>query len=238
MRCSRRVGQAARNADKVLAANSTNGWGIAHRCPGKQPQVMVETGVYTATDRPIRNFRHGGPLRILWSGVFEHRKALALLLNAVAQLPADVPYELRILGRGPLETRWRRIAKQLNVDQHCKWLGWLDHKQALAEHLWSDAFAFTSLRDTTGTVVLESFAVGTPVVCLDHQGMADIVTEECGVKLPVTNRREVIVGLRDTLARWHRNRDELEQLSRAHLSEQSSMIGIAKALAWRKYIAR
>ncbi len=217
MHFSPRVGQAARRAKKLLTANSTNARQIAHRCGGKEPVIMVETGFRRDKIAVPHDFLHSGPLRILWSGVFEHRKALDLLLQAVARLPSDVPCEVRILGRGPLEKRWRRIARELNVDSRCKWLGWLSHDEALLQHRWADVFAFTSLRDTTGTVVLESFATGTPVLCLDHQGMADIVTDECGVKLPVTNRAEVIAGMRDTLARWHHNRDELERLGHGAL---------------------
>ena len=46
------------------------------------PQVMLETGVNLQLQSPARNFDHGGPLRLMWSGVFEHRKALHLLLRS------------------------------------------------------------------------------------------------------------------------------------------------------------
>jgi glycosyltransferase involved in cell wall biosynthesis len=210
---SRRVGLAARRTFRLLTANSTNAKALAPRSR-TEAVVMVETGVEPPATVQQRDFHHGGPLRLLWSGVFEHRKALHLLLEALAKLPANVPYELRILGRGPLENRWRKIARRLNVDQHCHWLGWLVHPQAIEQYQWADALVFSSLRDTTGNVVLEAFAAGTPVLCLDHQGMADIVTPQCGVKLPVTTPHDVVLGLRDTLVRWHANPDELARLSR------------------------
>jgi glycosyltransferase involved in cell wall biosynthesis len=212
MRFARRVGQAARRAKVMLAANETNAHALACR-RGNLPKVELEIGVHPVANQRPRTFHHGGPLRILWSGVFEHRKALHLLLEAVAKLPADVPYELHILGRGPLEKRWHGIAKKLGVDAHCHWLGWLDHQQAIDEFGWADVFAFTSLRDTTGTVVLESLAAGTPILCLDHQGVHDIVTPDCGQKLPVANTKNVVRSIRDALAHWHYNRDELERLS-------------------------
>jgi len=49
----------------------------------------------------------------------------------------------------------------------------------------AELFCFPSLRDTSGNVVLEALAAGVPVVCFDHQGVGDIVTAACGVKLPV-----------------------------------------------------
>jgi glycosyltransferase involved in cell wall biosynthesis len=213
---SRRVGVAARKARVLLAANSTNARQISKR-RRRPAHVMVEIGVHLIPDQQPHNFRHDGPLRLLWSGVFEHRKALHLLLHALAALPDEVKYELHILGRGPLEKRWRIIARRLGIQKNCQWLGWLDQPDALSKYAWADAFVFTSLRDTTGTVVLEALAAGTPLLCLDHQGVADIVTNECGVKLPVTDPRQIIQGLRETLLRWHNHRDELERLSRGAL---------------------
>ncbi len=213
MRFSRRVGRAVRKASVFLTANTTNARELKRRGLSA-PQLMLETGVEGSCQAPSRDFRHGGALRILWSGVFEHRKALHLLLQALAMLPPNVPYELRILGRGPLERRWRRLANKLNIERHCRWLGWLDHQEVRDQYCWADVFVFTSLRDTTGTVVLESLAAGTPVLTLNHQGVADVVTDDCGVRLPVTTPRDVACGLRDTLVRWYNNRAELESLSR------------------------
>jgi glycosyltransferase involved in cell wall biosynthesis len=226
MRFALRVGKAARAAKVLMAANSTNAAEMQRR-RGKPVEVMCETGVHTLQQPPMRDFRHEGPLRLLWSGVFEHRKALHLLLEALSKLPESVPFELRILGRGEMENRWRNIAQRLKIDRHCTWLGWLDHAEVVKQYLWADAFVFSSLRDTTGNVVLESFAAGTPVLCLDHQGMVDIVTPKCGVKLPVTTPGEVVVGMRDTLARWYANRDELERLSRGALER-------AEYYSWRR----
>lgn len=214
MKFSLRVGKAARRAAAMLAATTTNARALAAR-RGSPLEVILDVGVQPLRKRVVRNFRHGGPLRILWSGVMQSRKALHLLLHAVAGLPVNTPFELRILGNGPMEEAWRKLARQLGIEKHCSWLGWQKHSQAVEHFTWADAFVFTSLRDTSGTVVLESLAAGTPVVCLDHQGMQDMVTPNCGVRLPVTNPSDVIRALRDVLVQWHRNREILEQLSRA-----------------------
>ena len=48
-------------------------------------------------------------------------------------------------------------------------------------------------------MVLEGLAAGLPVLCLDHQGMADLVTEDCGIKVPVTTPGEVAIRLSETI---------------------------------------
>ena len=64
------------------------------------------------------------------------------------------------------------------------------HEEALRQYAKADVFAFTSLRDTTGGVIAEALAAGLPVICMDHQVAHDVVTEDCGIKIPVTTPEE------------------------------------------------
>ena len=171
-------------------------------------------GIDRVADGPRQWDGTGRPLRILWSGELRPIKALPLLLKALAQLPADLPWEARILGQGRSRAAWQRMAQRLGVADRITWTGWLPHAEALKQYAWADVFAFTSLRDTFPTVLLEALAAGTPVICLDHQGMRDIVTERCGVKLPVTRPAQVAGDLAATLAALARDPERWETLSR------------------------
>jgi glycosyltransferase involved in cell wall biosynthesis len=193
LRFSPRVRTALRRAAVVLAANTTVQRDLA-RAHSAQPAVLLETGLTSVADAPPAP-RNDGRFRLLWSGELQPWKALSLLLEALARVPAGVDWELRILGKGPLESVWRQQAERLGIGGRLQWLGWLPHAEALAQYPAADVFAFTSLRDTSGNVVLESLAAGVPVVCLDHQGVRDIVTPECGVKVPVTHPAEVVAAL-------------------------------------------
>lgn len=198
LRTSGRVRRAAWQASALLAANSTNQADFA-RVVGRAPERMLETGLPgLASAAPTR--MPGTPLRILWSGELRAHKALSLLLKALARLPEDVTCEVRILGDGPYAKRWRALARRLGVDRQIRWMGWLAHHEALQQYSWAQLFVFTSLRDTSGNVVLEALGSGIPVVCLDHQGVHDIVTEQSGVRIPVTTSREIIGRLAETIA--------------------------------------
>ena len=169
LRFSRRIKLAACKAASVVAATSTVKRDFA-RVLGVNTSTISDVGIARITDisRPLRPAQE--PLRILWSGVMQLRKALPLLIDALAQMPHDAPYCLRVLGEGEYLAAWRRLARRRGVDQHIEWLGWMPHEQALQQYAWADIFAFTSLRDTTGTVIAEALAAGLPVICLDHQG--------------------------------------------------------------------
>jgi glycosyltransferase involved in cell wall biosynthesis len=122
-------------------------------------------------------------------------KALPLLLRALAELPDDCRYTLRVMGQGNCRNRWARLAARLGIDSHLEWVGWPEYRQQLHHYEWADAFAFTSLRDTSGTGLLEALAAGTPIIGLDHHGAADIMTPACAVTVPVGRPRAAIEGI-------------------------------------------
>jgi glycosyltransferase involved in cell wall biosynthesis len=215
-RFSPRVRRAVRRA-RCLIVSTSHGQRDFTRVYGFTPPVLLDAGVAAVSSKPLEKSSPDSPLRILWSGEFISRKGLPLLLMALARLPREVTFELRILGDGPLRRRWLRLAHSLGLAPRCQWLGWLSYHEALKQYDWSQLLVFTSLRDTSGNVVLEALSRGVPVVCLDHHGMRDIVTAECGIKIPVTTPGEVTTTLRDHLVALATDRARLESLSRGAL---------------------
>ena len=198
LRHSSRVRAAARRAARVLASSSINRRRLADAL-GIDSQLLCDVGIEEIAGEP-KDFEEPRAIKILWCGEFSPRKALSLLIKALARLPGGVPYQLRVIGDGRLRGRWQRLARRSGVAEHTEWLGWLPRNDTLSQYRWADVFVFSSLRDTTGTVILEALAAGLPVVCLDHQGAHDVVTDECGIKVPVTTPKQVINALRDAIA--------------------------------------
>jgi glycosyltransferase involved in cell wall biosynthesis len=145
--------------------------------------------------------RLGDPLRLVWSGLHLPRKALPLLLHALARMPAQAPVELHILGDGPMRAEWRGVAARLGVDGRCVWRGQLARSEALRLMSGGHALVLTSLMDLTSTVLLEALALGLPVVCPDRCGFSSVVTETCGIKLPAPSTAAFVSGLTDALMR-------------------------------------
>lgn len=225
LRLSRRVHQAARRADVMLVANTTIEQQF-ERVVGRDAEVMCEIGTKSVVER-IAPTRSDGVLRLLWAGECRLHKALSLLLKALAELPAEVQVELRVLGDGPSQMRWQRLARDLGVDDRIQWLGWLPHNEALDQYAWADVFVFTSLRDTTGTVLLEAISNGVPVLAGNHQGVGDLVTSDSGIKVEVTTAGEMVKAYRDALVQLALDHDLRERLSRGALQR-------AKGYLWKR----
>ncbi len=215
LRRNRRVLAAAHGAKVVLASNSTNQRDY-ERAWHRPVELLLETGL-TAVQEPDRaRFaqRVAGearPLELLWSGELQTRKALPILLRALAK--TNMPFRLTVLGDGPMRSLWEAEAQKLKLEDRVFFRGRLPFAEAVAAMQQADVFCFTSLRDTSGNVVLEALAAGVPVVCFDHQGVGDIVTQACGIKIAVSNPREAVEAWRDALERLYQQPEVMLAMS-------------------------
>jgi glycosyltransferase involved in cell wall biosynthesis len=244
LRFKGRVRAAARRAAVIFGANSTNQRDY-ERVFRRAVGLLLETGLRTIEEPDRSRFqarvddaraaRPPRPLKLLWSGEFQTRKALPILLRALAKLP-DVRWELDILGDGPEKATWLAEARRLSLpvagelprspepepsdaahrslpENTVRFLGRLPFPEAVAKMNSAELFCFTSLRDTSGNVVLEALAAGVPVVCFDHQGAADIVSDASGVLLPVVSPAQAVHDWAATIRDLARDPEWLLELS-------------------------
>ncbi len=114
----------------------------------------------TPTDRPT----------ILFVGRHEPRKGLAVLLEAMALLPADV--RLWIASDGP-ETA--ELQQQVAGDARIEWLGRISEDEKAERMRGADVFCAPSLRgESFGVVLLEGMAAEAVVVASDLPGYANV----------------------------------------------------------------
>lgn len=114
-----------------------------------------------------------GKFRILFVGQIIERKRLDLLIDAVAGL-RNPAVTLEVIGTGPLgDTLRKRAEAELGVQ-----LTWRGRKlmSEIAGHMRSaDCLVLPSRFDGWGAVVSEALMVGTPAICSDQCGVADVV---------------------------------------------------------------
>jgi glycosyltransferase involved in cell wall biosynthesis len=209
---NRRVKTAAQRAAVLFAANSTSqrDFELAFRRPA---ELLIETALTSIHPPDPAKFQAPGPIHLLWSGEFTTRAALPLLLEALANLGHEVDYRLRVLGAGPREAEWKELARSLGLGGRCSFLGHVPIEHAIIQLEWAHLFVFTSLRDSSARMVLESLGQGVPVLCLDQHAAADIVTPACGIKLPVTYPAHVILAIADCIRALSKDRPRLLRLS-------------------------
>lgn len=193
--------KALKKADgKVIAATSEIQRALfAHF--GSESRVICEVGTPDVGSVKPRLRAAGDPLRICWSGPHVPGKALHLLLKAAAMLPKDSNFSIQILGDGPFRQRWQRLAQSLGLGEKCTWHGRVPRSVALETMASCHTIAITSLKELTSTVAIEALSLGLPVVTLNHCGMADMITNDCGIKLEVVSVDQIVRDLSLALLR-------------------------------------
>ena len=212
LRYRERVRKAANSAALVMAANSTTQDDLA-KIHGVSAELQLETGLESLPKLAARNDDLDS-LHILWSGRYCHWKALPLLLRALHLLKDDCNFRLRLMGYGPEEARLRKQVDRLGLANRTQFVGWPTYSEQMEHYAWADLSVFTSLRDTSGTGLLEALAHGCPIVAVDHQGAADIVTEEAGIRVPVSSPNETVLAIQSAIKGLDNDRELLAVLSR------------------------
>jgi phosphatidylinositol alpha-1,6-mannosyltransferase len=102
-----------------------------------------------------------------------HYKAHDTVLRAIASLPPDEREQLvyLVVGTGPYEQALRKLAVELEVESHVRWLGFVSEEDLLQVYCASDLFVLCT-RDAPeeravegfGLVFLEAQSCGTPVI--------------------------------------------------------------------------
>jgi glycosyltransferase involved in cell wall biosynthesis len=206
-----RVNAAARTARAVVTSSSLDARAF-ERFQGIRATTIAEHGTEPTT-RPPRRLGAGEILRIAWSGVHVPRKALPILLHAISQLPRELPVQLDILGDGPETARWKALALRLGVVERCIWHGRLPLDEATAVMRGCDVLALTSLIDATSSVLHEALSDGMPVVCHNACGFPDVISDGCGVLVPLHSPTSSIRGFADALSQLARSPEHYNRLA-------------------------
>jgi phosphatidyl-myo-inositol alpha-mannosyltransferase len=109
---------------------------------------------------------------VMFVGRHEERKGLAVLLDAAADLPADVA--VWVASDGP-ETAALQALHRGN--RRIEWLGRISDDEKIARLRAARVACFPSLHgESFGVVLLEAMAAGTPVVASDLPGYRNVAT--------------------------------------------------------------
>ncbi|MEO1370522.1 MAG: glycosyltransferase, partial [Acidobacteriota bacterium] len=104
-------------------------------------------------------------------------KNIDFLLRVLQRVAREVPEVLLVIaGEGPALESLRRQTRELGLEERVKFVGYLDRGGELMDcYRAADAFIFASRTETQGLVLLESMALGVPVVSTSIMGTKDIL---------------------------------------------------------------
>src|SRR6185503_12507780 len=125
-----------------------------------------------AADRPV----------MLLVGRVAHEKNIGFLLRVLGEVVRSVPTVLFVIaGEGPALPGLRRAAVEAGLGGHVLFVGYLDRRGPLLDcYRAADVFVFASRTETQGLVLLESLALGVPVVSTAVLGTKEVLANAAG----------------------------------------------------------
>lgn len=132
---------------------------------GNGPAFRARHGI--ASERPI----------MLLVGRVAHEKNIGFLLDVLANVRSQVPDVLFVIaGEGPALASLRRRTAAEGLADSVLFVGYLDRRGALLDcYRAADVFVFASRTETQGLVLLESLALGVPVVSTAVLGTKEVL---------------------------------------------------------------
>ena len=186
---------------------------LLKRAGASNVELFLDCGV---TGRPIESTIRstGGRVTLLWAGRIEPTKGLVVAIRALAECN-DHQVRLLVAGSGSDRTRMEDLTRELGLTNRVEFLGRIPHEDMPALFQRCDAFLFTSLRDSFGSVVLEAMAHGLPVVTLNHQGMRAFVPDDAAIKIPVKTPEQIIRDFARAIESLVSDPDSMHRMSQA-----------------------
>ena len=148
----------------------------------------------------------------LVAGRLIYRKGHMLLLDALSCLPDDLDYECRIVGDGPeMSALKEKYLSNPKLQDHVVFTGKIPYVEMESEYKNADAFIMPSIRETTGTVLLESMAKGIPVITINKFGGPVLFDKESGWLYDGNDKSSYIEGLKNAIQECIENPEEVKR---------------------------
>jgi glycosyltransferase involved in cell wall biosynthesis len=154
--------------------------------------------------------------RIVYVGNFLYFKGMRLGLIGFAAFLKHHPHaRLSMVGSGPDEAGWRKVAQHLGIENNIDWIPRVKQSELVSIYRNHDLLLFPSLHDSGGMVVLEAMQQGLPVACMKLGGPGKLVNETCGIVLDPSGHTvsSMAVALSDALVWLFADRQALARLS-------------------------
>ncbi|MEC3861316.1 glycosyltransferase family 4 protein [Mesobacterium sp. TK19101] len=207
-------GATLKHADTILVGSRHTEGEVPERYRDKTiylPENAIDPARFNRVATPPKD----GPLRACFVGRLVPYKGADMLIAAAAPMLRDGRMVLDIIGDGPMMAPLKAQATAEGVTNAITFHGWMAHdtvQNVMAEcHL----FAFPSIREFGGGVVLEAMALGVPPLIVDYAGPGELVQDAWGLKVPCGSRADIIRAFADQLGRLCADRSRLTAMSRA-----------------------
>lgn len=153
------------------------------------------------------------PFRILFVGRLVPYKGADVVLEAVGSSPRFASAELVFVGDGPQRQQLADMAQRYGMADRVTFTGALPQEQVAEQFRRASVFAFPSIREFGGAVVMEAMACGLPPIVVDYGGPGELITPSTGRAVAMGSRAERVAQMRQHLEDLYGDLPTLDRMS-------------------------
>jgi glycosyltransferase involved in cell wall biosynthesis len=175
----------------------------------------------------------GSDGRLVSIGRLDEQKGHRVLLGAAEQLAREgLEFELAVIGDGPLRGELEQLVHERGLARHVRMTGWAPAAEVARELDRSRALVLSSFAEGLPVVIMESLALGRPVVATDVGAVSELVrTGETGWLAPPGSSEALADAMRHALAAEPAELDRMGAAGAALVGERHSAAAEAARLA-------
>ncbi len=194
---------AYQGASKIVSVSKALHYGIRKYVPPEQELLtlpnLVDTDFFTPPAPRVQE-----PFVVLSIGRLEAEKGMDLLIEAFDLFAEDHPdAELRIVGRGSLETELKEMAASSLHHSRITFVGYLSPEGILEELHFANVLAVASRIEAFGVVFVEAMSTGLPVLATKTGGPDSIIPDYAGFLAACESVPSLFVGLKNIYSGYH-----------------------------------
>ncbi|MFK7801276.1 MAG: glycosyltransferase [Anaerolineae bacterium] len=228
--------QVLRNSDFAIMGNQDAAQVFAQKgYAGPQaviPQFGTDPTIFKPAEEPSQQAKTGNEKSIGFAGRLIYGKGLDLLIQAVAQLPADLEWELKIAGEGPELDNLQKLAIKLDVGQKVLFLSRMGSGE-MPEFLQSldllvlPSRSLPNWKEQFGRILIEAMACGLPIIGSDSGEIPNVIGE-AGLVFPEGDIFTLVNLIEQLLADSDR-RAKLGKTGRERVLQNFTQVQVATA---------
>lgn len=212
LRHGSRLERILRRTDLLLASTSENAR-VVREVFGKECDYMPENCMRWPARRDEVRFSDVLTLNIVMAGWLDGRKNNILLLQALAAMRHRERVRVDLVGDGPCRRMLEAYITAHGLDSVVTIHGMLPREQVQDIFGRAHLHVVTSVSEGNPTVVWEAMEHAVPTMTVAHCGMADVVTSDCGILIPVGAESEMTAAIARELDALVENPARLRALS-------------------------
>ncbi len=187
-------------ADALLVGNQRTAKALPQGYRGKVYEV-VESGVDLARWDPKQYSPAppDQPVRFVFCGRLVDWKGAQFLVEAFKLVAERTNSILEIIGDGELRDEIADKVVKLGIQNQVNLRGRLPLAECMELITSSDVYVMPSLRECGGLALLESMAIGLPIIAANWAGPAEYLNDSCGVLVDPSSPEGFVEGLADAM---------------------------------------